>query len=166
MPATACNFIKKETLTQVFSSEFWEISKNTFFYRTPPMAAPDEYFFPWQFNSEKHLQQAFFCKGCRPRLAEKYQNLGHDDFPIINPLCWIFLGNVCGGIRYEVPAKLSELKISRSACSFWKAKFPENLLKLKNLFRKSPHSCFWNKFSAGDNKATISTAQEQAKSNL
>ena len=25
----ACNFIKKETLAQVFSCEFWEISKNT-----------------------------------------------------------------------------------------------------------------------------------------
>ena len=37
----ACNFIKKETLAQVFSSEFCEISKNTFFYRTPPMVAFD-----------------------------------------------------------------------------------------------------------------------------
>ena len=27
----ACNFIKKESLTQLFSSEFWEISKKTFF---------------------------------------------------------------------------------------------------------------------------------------
>ena len=27
----ACNFIKKETLTEVFSCEFYEISKNTFF---------------------------------------------------------------------------------------------------------------------------------------
>ena len=27
----ACNFIKKETLTQVFSCEFCEISNNTFF---------------------------------------------------------------------------------------------------------------------------------------
>ena len=26
-----CNFIKKETLSQVFSCEFCEISKNTFF---------------------------------------------------------------------------------------------------------------------------------------
>ena len=32
----ACSFIKKETLKQVFSCEFWEIFKNTFFYRTPP----------------------------------------------------------------------------------------------------------------------------------
>ena len=35
----ACNFIKKESLSQVFSSEFCEISMNTFFYRTPPVAA-------------------------------------------------------------------------------------------------------------------------------
>ena len=26
----ACNFIKKESLVQVLSCEFWEISKNTF----------------------------------------------------------------------------------------------------------------------------------------
>ena len=37
----ACKFIKKETLAQVFSCEFCEILKNTFFYRTPPMAASE-----------------------------------------------------------------------------------------------------------------------------
>ena len=42
------NFVKKdsetllkETLTQLFSCEFWEISKNTFLYRTPPVAASE-----------------------------------------------------------------------------------------------------------------------------
>ena len=34
-----CNFMKKETLVQAFSCEFCEISKNTFYYRTPLMAA-------------------------------------------------------------------------------------------------------------------------------
>ena len=34
-----CNFIKKETLAQVFSCEFWEICKNALSYRTPSMAA-------------------------------------------------------------------------------------------------------------------------------
>ena len=34
-----CSIIKNETLTQVFSYEFCEISKNTFFYRIPPVAA-------------------------------------------------------------------------------------------------------------------------------
>ena len=37
-PAT---LLKKETLAQVFSCEFCEISKNTFSYRTPPMAASE-----------------------------------------------------------------------------------------------------------------------------
>ena len=31
--------VKKETLTQVFSCEFCDISKNTPSYRTPPVAA-------------------------------------------------------------------------------------------------------------------------------
>ena len=35
----ACNLIRKETLTQVFSCEFSEISKNTFSYRKPLVAA-------------------------------------------------------------------------------------------------------------------------------
>ena len=30
-----CDFIKKETLVEVFSCQFCKISKNTFFYRTP-----------------------------------------------------------------------------------------------------------------------------------
>ena len=34
----ACNFIKTETLVQVFSCEFCEIFKNTFLYRIPPVA--------------------------------------------------------------------------------------------------------------------------------
>ena len=34
----ACNSIKKGTLAQVFFCEFWETSKNTSFYRTPPVA--------------------------------------------------------------------------------------------------------------------------------
>ena len=36
----ACNFIKKETVAQVFSCEFCEIYKNIFYYRTPLLAAP------------------------------------------------------------------------------------------------------------------------------
>ena len=34
-----CNFIKKESLAQVFFCEFCEVSKSTFFYRTPLVAA-------------------------------------------------------------------------------------------------------------------------------
>ena len=40
--ASAWNFIKKETLAQVFSCEFCEICKNTISYRTPPVAASVE----------------------------------------------------------------------------------------------------------------------------
>ena len=47
----ACNFIKKETLAQVFSSEFCEISKNIFFYRTPLVE-----------NTSKHLEVKSFEK--------------------------------------------------------------------------------------------------------
>ena len=39
--AEACYFVKKETLAQVFSCEFCEISKNTFSYRTSPVAASE-----------------------------------------------------------------------------------------------------------------------------
>ena len=39
----ACNFIKKESLAQVFLCEFCEISKNTFFYRTALVAAFGSY---------------------------------------------------------------------------------------------------------------------------
>ena len=35
----ACNFIRKETSTQVLSCEFCEIFKDIFFSRTPPLAA-------------------------------------------------------------------------------------------------------------------------------
>ena len=39
LQAESCNFIKRETLTQVFSCEYCEIFKNTFVYRTRPLAA-------------------------------------------------------------------------------------------------------------------------------
>ena len=35
----ACNFVKKETLATAFPCEFCEISRNTFSYKTPPVAA-------------------------------------------------------------------------------------------------------------------------------
>ena len=39
------NFIEKEFLMQVFSCEFYEISKNTVFYKALPVAASDRFFF-------------------------------------------------------------------------------------------------------------------------
>ena len=38
-----CNFIKKDTLAQVFSCEFCEISINTFVYRTPQVVASESH---------------------------------------------------------------------------------------------------------------------------
>ena len=38
LQAEACNFLKREALAQVFSWDFCEIFKNTFFYRTPLVA--------------------------------------------------------------------------------------------------------------------------------
>ena len=39
LQAEVCNFIKKGTLAQVYSSEFYEISRNIFSYKTSPLAA-------------------------------------------------------------------------------------------------------------------------------
>ena len=50
LQGSAWNFIKRETLAQMFSCEFCEISKNTFCYRTPPVAASvftDKSLTPW-----------------------------------------------------------------------------------------------------------------------
>ena len=41
LQASGLQLYKKETLAKVFSGEFFEISKNTFSYRTPPVAASE-----------------------------------------------------------------------------------------------------------------------------
>ena len=41
LPFLDCNFMIKETLEQAFACEFCEISRNTFSYRTPPLAASE-----------------------------------------------------------------------------------------------------------------------------
>ena len=51
-------FFNKEALAQVFSSEFCEISKNTVFYRTPLVAASNN--FPYYFS--KVLRAFIFWK--------------------------------------------------------------------------------------------------------
>ena len=62
---TAFNFIKRETLAQVFSWEFCEISKNTFFCRTPLddcfcfVLTQKCYFFSW-FNSIVEITWSFW----------------------------------------------------------------------------------------------------------
>ena len=44
----ASNFIKKDTLAQMFFCEFCEISKNTFYYRTPLVGASDIGFYSFK----------------------------------------------------------------------------------------------------------------------
>ena len=57
-PDSACNFIKRPTLAQVFSCEFCEISKNTFSYRTLLVAASSsskEVFLKISRHSQKNI---------------------------------------------------------------------------------------------------------------
>ena len=63
LQAEACNFIKKETLAEVFSCEFCEISENTFPYRTPLVAtsANNNTSFHLDYLQEK-LMKTFFPK--------------------------------------------------------------------------------------------------------
>ena len=42
LTTVACSFIKKDTLAKVFAREICEISKNTFYCRTPLMAASEK----------------------------------------------------------------------------------------------------------------------------
>ena len=63
----ACNFIKKETLTKVFSSEFCEVFKNTFSYRTFPVAASvvNKIFRKmWNDFCFWHLTETFMLRSC------------------------------------------------------------------------------------------------------
>ena len=70
--AAACNFFKKGTLAQVFSYEFCEISKNTFSYRLPFVAAFDlsidfdvfSSFCTFDFLSIHFFPRLFLCKVC------------------------------------------------------------------------------------------------------
>ena len=52
------DFIKKETLAQVFSCKFCEISKNTFLYRTPLAAASEVTEFFWTDNKIHSLLES------------------------------------------------------------------------------------------------------------
>ena len=54
----ACNFIKKDTLAQVFSCEFCEIFKNTFLHRTPLMVASDYFYVLTTISLQKVLSHS------------------------------------------------------------------------------------------------------------
>ena len=61
LQAKAYNFIKKETLVQVFSCKFCEICKDTFSYRTPPLAASETT--PYKATSNKDTYSEKRCGG-------------------------------------------------------------------------------------------------------
>ena len=59
-----CNFIKKETLAQVFSCEFYEISKKTLLHR-PPLVTASEFERPIRpdfikFSAKTNIEYTFF----------------------------------------------------------------------------------------------------------
>ena len=58
LQAEAGNFIKKETLVEVFSCEFFEISNNIFSYRTIPISASVNTL--WDFVEPTILNMHFF----------------------------------------------------------------------------------------------------------
>ena len=66
--ASACNFIEKETVPQVSSCEFCEISKNTFFNGTPPVAASAR----WRIVKRIPLQSNFFVQVSGNRVSDHY----------------------------------------------------------------------------------------------
>ena len=60
----ACNFIEKETLAKMFSSEFCNLFKSTFLYRTPLVAASDNTIFttePMKQHVKKHFLIRSLC---------------------------------------------------------------------------------------------------------
>ena len=65
---SAWKFIKNETLPQVFSWEFCEISKNTFSNRTPPVAASVR----WKTVKLITLQINFFTEVAGNRVSDHY----------------------------------------------------------------------------------------------
>ena len=55
----SCNFVRKETLTRVFSREFWEIFKNTFFIEQFLLTAR---FFRGIFRSRPNIYDEMLCE--------------------------------------------------------------------------------------------------------
>ena len=77
-----CNFIKKETLAQVFSCEFCEFSKNIFSYRTTPMTASEMPSSSCKYEGmiEKKIQPSFLSE---ISICDKILYLYINEFQII-----------------------------------------------------------------------------------
>ena len=74
-------FLTKEALAQVFSGEFCEISKNTFLYRTPLVAASvwtKVYYKLSLFSLKRSVSQTFKSRSCKrvfPKCVYHWYNL-------------------------------------------------------------------------------------------
>ena len=71
---SVCNFIKRETLAQVFFCEFCKISKNAFSYITPPVAASEVY----EKNSFTYSFSCILLSFSKNALKVCEQNFFHD----------------------------------------------------------------------------------------
>ena len=74
MLAVGLQFTKKETLEQVFSCEFCEISKNTFFYRIPLVAA-SEFWLMNSFFKHKYCEISYVEQSEKVTVVKKYMLL-------------------------------------------------------------------------------------------
>ena len=151
----ACNFIKKETLTQVFSCEFWEISKNTFLHRTVTFG---DCF--WNTFSIEHLRVTVFMLQ-----LNHHQSYHFRVFPI-NADCLYLLHSPFMAYFFEDILKLkkSYLILKTRWIHFWSARSsrPEVFRKkgvLKNFAKFTGkhlyHSFFFNNVAGTAPAATL-----------
>ena len=105
-PVKACNFIKKETQTLLFSCEICEIFKNSFFYKTPPMAFSE--------NKENVTSK------CVHNFLECIQEIYEDLLGIVAKLGFLYLAILIGlvdfySLRTSENCRFSEdFRVSRS----------------------------------------------------
>ena len=84
LQGSACSCINKETLAQVFSYEFWEISKNTFLHRAPLVAASAAFCF---FFFDLQISDIFQARKWRLQLVFKVGILKNFTILTLKHLC-------------------------------------------------------------------------------
>ena len=103
-----CNFIKNETTPiQVFPCEFWEISKNTFSYRTPPVAASVTRYIFLLLNENDKFTQGSVASGLLFRSSYRNSSMKIDflknfsEFKGIHQ-CWSLFFNKVARFRHRI----------------------------------------------------------------
>ena len=138
MQTQACHFIKKDTLAQVFSLKFSEISHNTFlteylwatasisrssvFYLSSPVFLGGYFLRAWMTNLWLLLKYGLLCHGCKAFNTHDLhgrQVLLKFSFVFI----YLILKQGAGYILQEIQTghwvKLSMPNFSNSACLYW-----------------------------------------------